>query len=148
MMSMRRAKKLAQIFVCLVLMAATICQTAFAAENSTQASLYLDNYGAIMSAGARGTGIIYIDYEVTATRISDKVGISKIEFYLSDDTYVTTIDGTVKNKLLIEDELVHAGTYTFTGISGKYYYAVLTMYAERNGGSDSKLYTTKTIKAP
>lgn len=144
---MRKLEKISLVFMCLFLITAATCQTAFAAENSTQASLYLSNYGAVLYQGPRGTGIIDIDFEVTATRISDYVGISQVEIYESDDTYVTTIEGTVENGLLCEDDLIHMGNYDYQGVSGKSYYAVLTMYAERDGGSDSKLYTTNTVTA-
>ncbi len=142
---MRKLKKIALVFVCLFLMTATVCQTAFAAENSTQASLYLDNYGAVLYTGAKGEGLLDIDFEVTATRPSDYVGISKVEFYRSDGTYVKTIYGSVENGLLREDASAHMSNYYDAGIIGKSYYAVLTMYAERDGGSDSKTYTTNHV---
>lgn len=144
---MRKIKKIALVFVCLVLMTAAICPTVFAAENSTQASLYLSNYGAVLYTGARGTGTLDIDFNVTATRRSDYVGISKVEFYTSDGTLEATITGTVDNGLLRENATIIAGNYYYTGTIGTSYYAVLTMYAERDGGSDSKLYTTNTVTA-
>jgi len=149
MMSMRKVKKLSLVFACLVLLTAAICQVASAAENSTHASQYLCSYGAELSPGGpRGSGKLDIDFNVVATEISDKVGISKVEFYWTDDTYITTIKGTVENGLLIEDDLAHMDTYTYTGVSGKTYYAVLTVYAERDGGHDAKIYTTNTATAP
>lgn len=144
---MRKMKKLTLIITCLVLLLTATCQMASATENSTHASLYLDNYVAFLYQGARGTGIIDIEFDVTATRISDYVGVSQIEIYESDDTYVTTIDGSVDNGLLREDASIIAGNYYYTGTIGKSYYAVLTMYAERDGGSDSKLFTTNTVTA-
>lgn len=144
---MRKIKKLALVFVCLALLTAAICQMAYAAEDSVQASLYLDNYGAHLSPG-HASGELDIDFEVTATRRSDMVGVSKIVLYKSDGTRVTTAYGSLANGLLIEDELVHADTYTLTATSGQSYYAVLTMYAQRDGGSDSKSYTTNTATCP
>ncbi len=144
---MRKTKKIALVLVCLILMTAAVCQTAFAAENSTQASLYLSNYGAVLYPGACGTGTLDIDFDVTATRRSDYVGISKIEFYRSDGTLEATVDGSVDNGLLRKNATIIAGNYYYTGTIGTSYYAVLTMYAERDGGSDSRLFTTNTVTA-
>jgi len=131
------------------MLTAAVCQMASALENSAHASLYLSNYCAYLSpGGARGSGKLDIDFDVTATELSDYVGASKIEIYRSDGTRVVTITGTVSNGLLREDALGMAASHSYYGVSGKTYYAVLTMYAERDGGSDSKLYTTDTATAP
>ncbi|WP_155978960.1 hypothetical protein [Oscillibacter sp. 1-3] len=52
------------------------------------------------------------------------------------------------NGLLREDDAVHLGHYTYYGEPGGKYYAKLTMYAERDGGSDSREYLTTTCTAP
>lgn len=144
---MRKMKKMVLILMCLFLLPAATCQMVSAAEDSTNASLYLDNYVAVLYKGARGTGKIDIDFDVTATEYSDYVGVSKIEIYRSDGIK-TTIFGSVDNGLLREDALGLAVTYTYSGVSGKSYYAVLTFYAERDGGSGTKTFTTNTVTAP
>ncbi len=144
---MRKIKKLALVFVCLALLTAAVCQMAYAAEGSVQASYYLSGYGAHLSPG-RTSGTLDLDFDVSATEYSDMVGISKIVVYESNGTYVTTINGSLANGLLIQDDLAHMSTYTFTGTPGTSYYTVLTMYAARDGGSDSKSYTTNTATCP
>jgi len=147
MMSMRKLKKISLVFACLLLLTAAVCQIASAAENSTHASLYLNSYGAHLSPGD-ASGKLYLDFEVAATEISDMVGISKIVIYKSDGTRVTTANGSLANGLLIQNDSTHVGTYTFTVTPGQSYYAVLSVYAARDGGSDTKLYTTNTATAP
>lgn len=105
-----------------------------------RASLYLQSYGASLSVD--DSGLLNIDYDVVATRISDRVGVSKIVIYKLSGSRVATITGTVENGLLLENDRTHLGNYYYQGEPGVTYFALLTMYAERDGGSDSKSYIT------
>lgn len=144
---MCRAKKLTLMFATLVFLIASLCQSASAIELSPRASLYLDGYGAGIYPGT-SKGSVRIDFTVTATTYSDYVGVSQLIIYKSSGTRVATITGTVANGLLREDDAVHLGHYTYYGEPGGKYYAELTMYAERDGGSDSRQYLTTTCTAP
>ncbi|EOS65944.1 hypothetical protein C816_01798 [Oscillibacter sp. 1-3] len=144
---MCRAKKLTLMFVTLVFLIASLCQSASAIELSPRASLYLNGYGAGIYPGT-SKGSVRIDFTVTATTYSDYVGVSELIIYKSSGTRVATITGTVANGLLREDDAVHLGHYTYYGEPGGKYYAKLTMYAERDGGSDSREYLTTTCTAP
>lgn len=137
---MRKMKKISLIFASLVLLIACTCQMAAAEEAEPRASLYLQSYGAHLSAD--DSGLLNIDYNVVATRISDRVGVSKIVIYKLSGSREATITGTVANGLLREDSRIHAGNYYYQGEPGETYFALLTMYAERDGGSDSKSYIT------
>lgn len=137
---MRKTKKISLIFASLVLLIACTCQMAAAEEAEPRASLYLDNYGASLSVD--DSGLLNIDYSVIATRISDRVGVSKIVIYKLSGSRVATITGTVENGLLLENDRTHLGNYYYQGEPGETYFALLTMYAERDGGSDSKSYIT------
>lgn len=144
---MCRAKKLTLMCATLVFLVASLCQSASAIELSPRASLYLDGYGAGIYPGT-SKGSVRIDFTVTATTYSDYVGVSELIIYKSSGTRVATITGTVANGLLREDDAVHLGHYTYYGEPGGKYYAKLTMYAERDGGSDSREYLTTTCTAP
>lgn len=144
---MCRAKKLTLMFATLVFLIASLCQSASAIELSPRASLYLNGYGAGIYPGT-SKGSVRIDFTVTATTYSDYVGVSELIIYKSSGTRVATITGTVANGLLREDDAVHLGHYTYYGEPGGKYYAKLTMYAERDGGSDSREYLTTTCTAP
>lgn len=131
------------VSILLVLSLSLVLLCSFAGAN-TYASDYLAQYGAaLIATETKGKYDIY--YDVTATRTSDTIGVSKIKIYKSDGTYVTTITGTTSNGLLIEQDFVHAGVYTRYGVSGTSYYAEVTFFAERGGGSDSKTVKTNTI---
>lgn len=143
---MCRAKKMALVFTSLVLLIASLCQAAAAIEISPRASLYLSNYGAYLYEGSSRGGIM-VEFTVSGTKKSDLVGVSKLSIYKGDGTFITSIDGTVSNGLLGKDLKTYAGEYTYYGEPNEVYYMVLTMYAERDGGSDSRQYTTNSCRA-
>lgn len=143
---MYRAKKMALVFTSLVFLIASLCQAAAAIEISPRASLYLDGYGAYLYQGS-SSGSISVEFTVSGTWKSDLVGVSNLSIYKGDGTFVTSVTGTVANGLLKKDVKTHIGGYTYYGESNEVYYMVLTMYAERDGGSDSRLYTTNQCRA-
>lgn len=143
---MCRVKKMALVFTSLVLLIVSLCQAAAAIEISPRASLYLDGYGAYLYEGSSRGGI-RVEFTVSATRESDLVGVSKISIYKGDGTFVTSVKGSVANGLLAEGFKTYAGDYTYYGEPNEVYYMVLTMYAERDGGSDSRQYTTNSCRA-
>ena len=124
----------------------TLCGgMALAAE--PRASLTLSCYTAGVSKGDN-KGEIDISYDVKASQKADEVGVTSIEIYESDGTYVTTITGTVANGLLRTNATRHISTYTYEGTSGVTYYAEVTVYAKVGSDSDSRTVTTPTVTAP
>lgn len=143
---MCRVKKMALVFTSLVLLIASLCQAAAAIEVSPRASDYLSNYGAYLYQGTT-SGSVEVEFTVSGTKKSDLVGVSKLSVYKGDGTFVTSVTGTVANGLLKKDVKTHIGGYTYYGEANEVYYMELTMYAERDGGSDSRLYTTNQCRA-
>lgn len=146
---MRQAKKFSSMLACFILLIVCFCQVVYATDNQTKASYYLSDYGAQITADSSSyTGTIDIGFDVVATERSDYVGVSELIIYKSNGSRVATITGSTRNGLLRANAVVHAYTYSYNGTPGTSYYAVLTMYAERDGGSDSRTYTTNTCVAP
>lgn len=117
------------------------------ASATITASDYLAQYGtALFASKTKGYYDIYFD--VTATDTSDSLGVSQVKIYKSDGTYITTIKGTTENGLVREGSFSHTGVYTRAGVSGNSYYAKVTIFAERGGGSDSRTITTNTVRVP
>lgn len=138
---MIRTKRGIAIILAISLTLALTCNFASA---SITASDYLSEYGAaLIATDTKGKYDLYFD--VTGTKTSDTIGVSKIEIYKSNGTYVTTVTGTIANGLIIEQECCHAGVYTRYGTSGASYYAEVTVFAKRGSGSDSRIITTNTI---
>lgn len=121
--------------------------TVSAVDVGARASLTLSDYNAMLRAGTN-SGQIKIGYTVTASKPADSVGVSSIVIYKSNGSYVTTITGTTANGLIINSSSSHEGTYTYSGTSGAYYYAVVTVFAKVGTISDSRTITTATVKAP
>lgn len=146
---MRQTKKLSFTCLCLALLVISLCQLAYASEISPHASLYLDSYGAYLSADSSSyTGTLNIEFDVVAAQRSDYVGVSELIIYKSNGSRVATIKGSTSNGLLRANALGYMSYYAYNGTPGTSYYAVLTVYAEKDGGSDSRTITTNTCVAP
>ena len=112
-----------------------------------RASEYLSSYGAYASAG--DTGEITIDFEVTGNQISDRIGVSKITLYRDNGRMVEAITGSVNNGLISRSDAFHFGSHTFDHLTpGESYYAEVTVFAEDNGGSDSRVIETNSARVP
>lgn len=131
------------IFICL------ICSGAATAEASDvlRSSPTLTRYGAIATSG-NSTGKVVITYDVLANSIAESVGVSYIEIYKSNGDYVTTIYASSINGFTTSGSGSHRNSYTYTGTSGTYYYAEVTVFATIGGVTDSRTVTTNTVKAP
>ncbi len=135
-------------FALALTMVLTCCSgAALAATFSPQASLTLSSYEVMIKAGSK-SGEIRINYDVTASKLADSLGVSSIEIYKSNGSYVTTITGTTSNGLVRNDSGSHMGVYSYIGTSGVSYYAKVTIFATVGSVSDSRTITTSTVKAP
>lgn len=114
---------------------------------SARASIYLFNYSA--TAYGSDTGEITIEFDVTGNQISDRIGASKITLYRDNGRMVEAITGSVNNGLITTSDASHFGSHTFDHlIPGEYYYAEVTIFAEDNGGSDSRVIETNSARVP
>lgn len=131
--------------LCAVLL--SCCVGAFAGTgNEVQSSNILKTYSATASTGDN-SGEMNIKYSVTATQVSNSVGVSTIKIYKADGSYVTTISGSTNNGLLARNAKSKNGTYVYKGTSGVSYYAIVYFAATANAETDVKNVTTNTAKA-
>lgn len=82
----------------------------------------------------------------------DKIGSDAIYLYESTDdvhyTRVATFEPEDYPAMLTTNDISYYKTVaTYQGIPGRYYYALVYCYAEKNGVSDSKPYETATVRA-
>ena len=130
------------VILVLALIAALSCISV-----SARASVYLFNYGADAYAG--DTGEITIEFNVLANQISDKIGASEITLYRENGLMDRGITGSVRNGLITTSDSSHTGSYTFKNLTpGESYYAEVIVFAEDDGGSDSRAIETRSIHAP
>lgn len=133
-----------------LVMALNCCYGAASAQNTTvldRASFTLSGYSSSMKVG-NSRGEIRINYNVTASRPADSVGVSSIVIYQLNGSYITTITGSTSNGLVNSSSNIHMGTYSYTATSGVSYYAKVTVFATCQGVTDSRTVTTATVKAP
>ncbi|MPM14479.1 hypothetical protein SDC9_60842 [bioreactor metagenome] len=126
------------------LLALTLLFTsAAAANNSIQASQYIRNYSA--SITAKSGGEIAIDGSVTGTGIMDTIGVKTLNI----QKYQSGAWSTVRSfSDVYEYESAQADFYaTYQGVEGSQYRAVITFYAASGGGSDSRILTTSSVTA-
>lgn len=123
------------------------CQFAIASDIQPYASEYLSAYTVALAPGDN-SGEVRLAFSVLATGKMTQLGISKVEIYKSNGSYVTTIYSNSANKMLGYSTEHHNGNYVYSGVSGTSYYAKVTVYAKDSTGSDSRVVTTATAKAP
>lgn len=129
-----------------MVMALIFCLGAFttASAADSRASVTISSYSASMKAGA-SKGELRISYNITANAFASELGVSSIDIYKSNGTYVTTITGTTRNGLVTSSN-THIGTYSYKAVSGTSYYAEVTFFATIGSNTDSKTVTTGTVK--
>ena len=97
--------------------------------------------------GAPGGGKIKITGRETASGVMTSLGVSVIRIYKSDGTFVTRIYGSTANGLIRENASTFSGSYTYQGVAGTSYYAIVTFVARNSSGSDTYNMTTSVVKA-
>ena len=89
-------------------------------------------------------------FEVSALGGMDKLGASEIKIQESSDnenwTTVKTCTSANYSNLIRENTGVHASYVSYTGTSGKYYRAKISLYAENSTGVGEWIRYTTSIK--
>lgn len=143
-----KMRRVLSIIVALAISVALCVGFSFASDDSIlRSSPTLSEYNAIVTKGY-SSGNIIISYDVEANTEAESVGVSTIKLYKSNGSYVTTIKGTEDNDLIGTNTVLHRSSYTYHGVSGTYYYAVVTVFATIDGVTDSRTITTNTVQAP
>jgi len=142
-------KKATALFVTLILLTSVLAISVGAVAG--RSSLYLSGYRAWLTP--KDDGIVNVTIDVQAVDDMDSVGATKVEMFESTDGGVTwSRDGIYLSALY--PELLDHGTYLYfdtpishEGTAGYKYYAIVTVYAADNTGSDSKTYATTIVTA-
>ena len=118
---------------------------------SARSSAYLDAYRA--GCNPRSGGEIAVWVDVTGTKAKmDCLGADKIYLYESTDgTNFTRVKifnrSDYPNMTVTNANNYYKTAVTYQGTPGYYYCAVVYVYAEYNGGSDTKTYETSIKQA-
>lgn len=132
------------LLVCVMVF--SCCASAFAVSAEPYASLTITSGIASMTPG-KNSGEIRINYQTGASKTSSPIGVASIVIYKSDGTYVTTIKGSTANGLMANRALSKNGSYTYRGVSGTSYYAIVSITATAGSEYDSRNVITNIAKA-
>lgn len=133
-------KRSSRLFVFITILALLLSTVAFA---SLEASDYLSYYNAYIS---KSGNTIKINFDVQGTRIMDYVGVSEIYLYEKTSTngswnlvqtYLST-DPVYASTMMDSNTNFKIDYVSYSGNSAYQYKAYVTVYAEKNGGSDSR----------
>lgn len=121
----------------------------FAAENATpRASDYIMRTCVYLDQTSSTQFDVW--YEVIALGIMDELGAYKIRIQESTDgsnwTTVYTFTQEDEPGLVSEDSPVHSSYVTYTGVSGRYYRAKITLFAENSTGRGEVITYTETLR--
>lgn len=137
-------KKSFRVFAFVLLFAIVLSAAPFAAPAWARNSDYIDSYCAYMYSPSSGKAQVW--FELKANTTSDKVGALTIFLQVSDDAENWTNVKTFRHAdypNMMESNTICTVTHVDANVeSGHYYRGCLTLYVEKDGGSDSCFYVT------
>lgn len=139
-------KKIISIFLAASIFAGMMYAPAYAAQIEPRESYVFSSYWVMIYEG-NSAGKINVDFSVMCSHPTTIIGVSSIEIYRANGTHVYTEEGTIENGLLRNGGNC-TGTYTYQGISGLSYYAVVNFYGVADGITDTRSIITDTVTAP
>jgi len=130
-------------FVLIIVIFSSFVLTANAADVGIQASLYINSIDCSITPYSGGR--ISITASVTGTGVMDKIGVSKltIQKYQAG----SWVDEASWTDLYDYNTIISAIEGSYYGIAGNKYRAVITFYAGRDGGYDTRIVTTSAVTA-
>ena len=140
-------KRLLSALMTLCILSSILCTAASAA--TVRSSDYLDFY--VSSVTAKSGGKIVVSATVSAVIRATEIGATDVYIYESSND----VDYTCVEEYHAEDypEMLDSGRHfnsdvaTYEGTPGKYYYAVVYVYAGNSTGGDTRRYETACVRA-
>ncbi len=106
-----------------------------------QSDAYIASY--LAAIDSYSTGTVTVGFSTTGTDIMDTVGATSIIVYKWNSTQpVGSLSSSYTSSMLGHYCFGHSNSYTFTVTPGEKYYAVVSCYAAKDGGSSTRKYTT------
>ena len=139
-------KKSVSILLVLVLSVSVIALTTSAIYSSN----YLKSYASTATVSGKN---VTISTMVTGVSTMESIGISSIILYEKPKNatkwnYVDTYTSDDFPDIVSYGSAMSVSSPSFDGTSGSSYYAAITVFASKNGGSDSRTITTNTVTVP
>ena len=117
-------------------------------DSVARASDYLNYYSAYAVSLSKGE--VIFELEVDGVRPIDSVGVTRLVIQEKIDgkwTSLPAVWGSTSNGLMVEGKTIYAGEYIHETDSGTECRAIVTVYAEKDGGSDSRTITSNSVTA-
>lgn len=133
-------KRIIRLLAIVIILALILSTTVFAAMDASQ---YLSYYNAYIT---KSGNTIKVNFEVHGTRGMDYIGATEIYLYEKTSssgswtlvqTYLST-DPTYTSSMIEINTTFKDDYVSYSGNSSYQYKAYVTVYAEKNGGSDSR----------
>lgn len=127
----------------IVLLAIIVMLFSMTAYAAIDASYYLSSYTAYIS---KSGNTVKVNFEVEGTRIMDNVGVTEIYLFERTNssnswslvaTYLYT-NPTYASSMMASSANFKADYVSYSGNSSYQYMAYVTVYAEKDGGNDSR----------
>lgn len=136
-------KKVVATFLTALLVASmlTVCAGARASDQ-------IDSGWAVAQSAPKGR--ISVEFQVTGTGMMSKLGANLITLYEKDANRwrpVETLTSSDCPELFTTNSRSYNEVVTFDGVSGKQYYAEVSVFASDSSGTDYKTYTSNTVTA-
>lgn len=144
---MKKIKRIIR-FLCLFIVFSMLLSTsAFAV---TRASDYISTYsGYCYSAGSN---TVQVWFDISAKTYVDQLGSTTIHLYESTDnsswSEVKTFSYTYYPSMMRSNNYTHGSHVSYySAISGRYYYALITVTVVNGSNSESRVFSTYSIQA-
>lgn len=140
------SKRIACIVLAVIMVSSLLCVPVCAVVYSSQ---YLNSYSADVIPESGGK--LVISAFVSGLDTMDEIGVKTIFFYESRDgasfTRVATYESSDYPKMMGSGDFFYEDLFTYQGKVGYYYFASAYVYAGKDGGGDTRNYTTSTVRA-
>lgn len=117
-------------------------------ELAPLSSAYISSYTTSITRSS-GSNIFYVNFSISGTGLMDKIGATEIVVYRSPNMSqwfeYATYSSSDYPSMLISSKAGYAEDVAVTGTYGYYFKAKVTVYAEKNGGSDSREIYTNSL---
>lgn len=143
---MKKRKRLCLLVIAL-LFTSSVVQVSAATLRS---SLYLLRYSAFVQQ--EGDGRVSVWFDVMGTDVMDEIGTTKIvlqESTTGKGSWITVkqYDSASYPEMLGSGKKNHMSSVSYDGVANRYYKAVVTVYAEKDGAGDSRTINTAIERA-
>lgn len=143
---MKKIKRILCAALAVCMLTGILTTMASAAERS---SAYLDSYRAFLTA--KGNGKVSVTVDVRGTNYMTDIGAETIYIYESTDdvdfTLVATYEAEDYSEMMGSGSLYYESPIIHEGTAGRYYSAVVYVYAGDASGGHSRRYETVSIRA-